>query len=76
MKGHLRHGTGTGGTGGDEIEVGAASQLLPWVQVVPVGASLSRDPGTWELKMYFFTLELGIMFISSSKEKKNQQKEQ
>lgn len=52
MKGRLRHGTGTGGTGGDGIEVGAASQLLPWVQAAPVGASLSRGPGTWEMKMY------------------------
>lgn len=42
MKGHLRHGAGTGGTEGGEIEVGAASQLLPWVQAVLVGASLSR----------------------------------
>ena len=52
MKGHLRSGTETGGTGGDGIEVGAASQLDPWVQAVPEGASLSRDPGTWELQMY------------------------
>lgn len=51
MKGHLRNGTGTGGTGGDEIEEGVASQLLLWVQAAPVGASLSRGPGIWELKM-------------------------
>lgn len=71
MKGHQRHGTGTGGTGGDEIEEGVASQLLPWVQAVPVGASLSRGPGTWEKKMFFdlFAFKLGIMFVTSSKEK-------
>lgn len=49
MKGHLRHGTGTDGTEGDGIEVGAASRLHPWVQVVPVGEALSKGPGTWEL---------------------------
>lgn len=70
MKGHLRHGAGTGGTGGDEIEVGAASQQHPCVQTVPVGASLSRGPGTWKFKMYFFKSELCIMFVSRSKEKK------
>lgn len=43
-KHHLRHGIG--GTGGDETGVGVAFQLLPWVQAVPVGASLSRDLGT------------------------------
>jgi len=48
MKGHLRYGTAD--TGGGEIEVGAASQLHPWVRDVPAGASLSRGPGTWQLK--------------------------
>lgn len=66
MRGHLRHAAVTVGTGGDEIEVGAASQVLPWVQAVRAGASLSRGPGTWSMKMYFFTKELGIMFMSSS----------
>lgn len=46
MKGHLRHVAVTGGTGEDEIEVEVASQLLPWVQAVRVGASLSRGLGT------------------------------
>lgn len=63
MRGHLRHGTGTGGTGGDEIEVGVASQLLLWIQVAPVGASLSRGLGTWQLKIDFFTLKLHIKLL-------------
>lgn len=50
MKGHRRHGAGTGGTGAGEIEVEAASQLLPWAQAAPAGASLSRGQGTWVLK--------------------------
>ncbi len=47
MKDHLKHDAGTGGTEGDETEVGAASLLHPWVQVVPVGASLLIGLGTW-----------------------------
>lgn len=46
MKGHPSHGAGTGDTGGGETEVGAASQLLPWAQAVPVEPSLSRDLDT------------------------------
>lgn len=51
MRGHLRRAAVTGGTGGAEIEVGAASQLLLWVLAVHAGASLSRGPGTWSMEM-------------------------
>lgn len=43
----------TDGTGGDEIEVGAASRLLPWAHAVRVGASLSRGLDTCSIKMHF-----------------------
>lgn len=51
MRGHLRHAAVTGGTGGAEIEAGAASQLLLWVLAVHAGASLSRGLGTCSMEM-------------------------
>ena len=46
MKGHLRHGTETVDTGGGGTEVGVASRMLPEVQAVLVGESLSTGLGT------------------------------
>lgn len=60
MRGHLRNVTVTGGTGGDETEVGAAFQLLPQVQNAHVGASLSKRLGTWSMEKYLFTMELAV----------------
>lgn len=60
MTGHLRNVTVTGGTGGDETEVGVAFQLLPWVQNAHVWASLSKHLGTWSMEKYLFTIELAL----------------
>lgn len=53
MRGPLRNAAVTGGTAGDETEVGAAYQLPLGVQLARVGAFLSRALDTCSIKTPF-----------------------
>lgn len=53
MRGPLRTAAVTGGTGGDETEVGAAFLLPLGVQLVHVGAFLARVLDTCSIKNAF-----------------------